>query len=333
MNEFPYYITKYFGEYLPLHVGVSPNTGKSYRDTFVQLLTFMESQYGIKPEKVILEVFTADKIEAFLLYLEEIRKVSVSSRNQRLAAIHSFCKYLQKKELSCFERCASIIAIPYKKTPEAPVTYLSLEEAQLLFSLPDTKGKKGVRDLTIMILLYETGARVQELLELTRPQIKFGNTPSVELHGKGNKSRLVPISHDVADISKNYMMAYNIEGEHELLFTNNRHEVLTRAGIQFIISKYVEMGRKIHPDYYRKKISSHSFRHSKAMHLLEAGVNLIYIRDFLGHASITTTEIYAKTNPDIKRKYITENSASFSTSVKYSHKEKEDLLNWLKRNI
>ena len=333
MHEFSYHITKYFREYLPLHVGVSPNTEKSYRDAFVQLLTFMKSQYGIKPEKLTIEVFTADKIEAFLLYLKESRKVSISSQNQRLAAIHSFCKYLQRKELSCFERCAGILTIPYKKTPEVPVTYLSLEETHLLFSLPDTKDKKGLRDLTIMILLYETGARVQELIELTLSQIKFGRTPSVELHGKGNKSRLVPISQDVTDILTKYMISYNIEGEQELLFTNNRHEGLTGAGTQYIISKYVEMGRKTNPDYYRKKISNHSFRHSKAMHLLEAGVNLIYIRDFLGHSSITTTEVYAKTNPEIKRKYITENSASFSTSKKYSHKEKEDLLNWLKNNI
>jgi len=333
MHEFPYHITKYFREYLPLHVGVSPNTEKSYRDTFVQLLTFMKSQYNIKPEKLTIEVFTVDKIEAFLLYLEESRKVSISSRNQRLAAIHSFCKYLQRKELSCFECCAGILTIPYKKTPEVPVTYLSLEETHLLFSLPDTKDKKGLRYLTIMIFLYETGARVQELIELTFSQIKFGRTPSVELHGKGNKSRLVPISQDVADILKKYMISYKIEGEQELLFTNNRHEGLTRAGIQYIITKYIEMGKKTNPGYYRKKISNHSFRHSKAMHLLEAGVNLIYIRDFLGHSSITTTEVYAKTNPDIKRKYITENSASFSTSKKYGHKEKEDLLNWLKNNI
>lgn len=333
MNEFPYHITKYFKEYLPLHVGVSANTEKSYRDTFVQLLTFIKSQYGIKPEKLTLEGFTADKIEAFLFYLKESRKVGISSQNQRLAAIHSFCKYLQRKELSCFERCAGILTIPYKKTPEVPVTYLSLEEIHLLFSLPDTKNKKGLRDLTITVLLYETGARVQELIELTLSQIKFGRTPSVELHGKGNKSRLVPIRQDVADILRKYMISYNIEGEQELLFTNKRHEKLTGAGIQYIISKYIEMGRKTNPDYYRKKISNHSFRHSKAMHLLEAGVNLIYIRDFLGHSSITTTEVYAKTNPEIKRKYITENSASFITSKKYSYKEKENLLNWLKNNI
>ena len=333
MHEFSYHITKYFKEYLPLHVGVSANTEKSYRDTFVQLLTFIKSQYGIKPEKLTLEGFTADKIEAFLFYLKESRKVKISSQNQRLAAIHSFCKYLQRKELSCFERCAGILTIPYKKTPEVPVTYLSLEEIHLLFSIPDTKNKKGLRDLTIMVLLYEMGARVQELIELTLSQIKFGRTPSVELHGKGNKSRLVPIRQDVADILKKYMIPYNIEGEQELLFTNKRHEKLTGAGIQYIVSKYVEMGRKTNPDYYRKKISNHSFRHSKAMHLLEAGVNLIYIRDFLGHSSITTTEIYAKTNPEIKRKYITENSASFITSKKYSYKEKENLLNWLKNNI
>lgn len=333
MYEFSYHITKYFKAHLPLHVGASANTEKSYRDTFVQLLAFIKSQYGIKPERFSVKDLTEDKIEAFLFYLKESRKISISSQNQRLAAIHSFCKYLQKKELSCFDRCAGILTIPYKKKPEVPVTYLSLEEIQLLFSLPDTKTKKGLRDLTIMTLLYETGARVQELIELALSQIKFGCTPSAELHGKGNKSRLVPICQDVADILRKYMTLFNIEGEQELLFTNKRHEGLTGAGVQYIISKYVEMGRKAKPDYYRKKISNHSFRHSKAMHLLEAGVNLIYIRDFLGHSSVTTTEIYAKTNPNIKRKYITENSASFNTSTKYSHKEKEDLLHWLKNNI
>jgi site-specific recombinase XerD len=260
MHDFSYHITKYFKEYLPLHVGVSVNTEKSYRDSFVQLLTFMKSQYGIKPEKLTIESFTADKIEAFLFYLRDSRKVSISSQNQRLSAIHSFCKYLQRKELSCFENCAGILTIPYKKTPEVPVTYLSLEEIHLLFSLPDTKNKKGLRDLTIMVLLYESGARVQELIELTLSQIKYGRTPSVELHGKGNKSRLVPICQDVADILKKYMISYNIENEQALLFTNKRNESLTGAGIQYIINKYVEMGRKTNPDYYRKRITNHSFR-------------------------------------------------------------------------
>lgn len=333
MHEFSYHLTKYFKEHLPLHVGVSINTEKSYRDTFVQLLTFIKNQYGVKPEKLVIEDFTTDKIETFLSYLKESRKTSVSTQNQRLAAIHSFCKYLQRKELSCFERCSAILTIPYKKIPEAPVTYLSLDEIQLLFTLPDTKNKRGLRDLTIMVLLYETGARAQELIDLTLSQIKFGCTPSVELHGKGKKSRLVPICQNVGDILKKYMISFNIKDEQELLFTNKQHEGLTGAGVQYIIDKYVGIGRKNKPDYYRKKISNHSFRHSKAMHLLEAGVNLIYIRDFLGHSSITTTEIYAKTNPDIKRKYITENSASFSMSKKYSYKEREDLLSWLKSNV
>ena len=331
--NFSYHFTKYFKEHLPLHVGASINTEKSYRDTFVQLLTFIKDQYGVRPEKLVVEDFTADKIETFLLYLKESRKIKDSSQNQRLAAIHSFCKYLQRKELSCFERCSEILSIRSKKIPEAPVTYLSLEEIQLLFSLPDTKDKKGLRDLTILVLLYETGARVQELIDLTLSQIKFGSTPSVELHGKGKKSRLIPIGQNVADILKKYMLSFNIKDEQELLFTNRRHEGLTSSGVQYIVDKYVGMGRKNKPDFYKKKISNHSFRHSKAMHLLEAGVNLIYIRDFLGHSSITTTEIYAKTNPDIKRKYITENSASFSTSKKYGYKEKEDLLSWLKNNL
>ena len=333
MHEFSYHITKYFKEHLPLYLGVSINTEKSYRDTFVQLFTFIKNQYGVKPEKMVIEDFTADKIETFLSYLKDSRKTSVSTQNQRLAAIHSFCKYLQRKELSCFERCSAILTIPYKRISEVPVTYLSLEEIQLLFTIPDAKSKKGLRDLTIMVLLYETGARVQELIDLTVSQIKFGCTPSAELHGKGKKSRLVPICQNVADILKKYMTSFNIQDGNELLFTNKRREGLTGAGVQYIIDKYVAMGRKNKPDYYRKKISNHSFRHSKAMHLLEAGVNLIYIRDFLGHSSIITTEVYAKTNPDIKRKYITENSASFSTPKKYSYKEKEDLLGWLKNNF
>jgi integrase/recombinase XerD len=146
----------------------------------------------------------------------------IPAENQRLAAIHSFCRYLQRKELSCFERCSAILSIRSKRIPEAPVTYLSLEEIQLLFSLPDTKDKKGLRDLTILVLLYETGARVQELIDLTLSQIKFGGTPSVELHGKGKKSRLVPIGQNVADILKKYMVSFNIKDEQELLFTNKQ---------------------------------------------------------------------------------------------------------------
>ena len=119
----------------------------------------------------------------------------------------------------------------------------------------------------------------------------------------------------------------------EPLFVNRRNEKLTRAGIQYIIDKYVNMGRELKPEYFRNRITNHSFRHSKAMHLLEAGVNLVYIRDLLGHTTVLTTEIYARSNPHIKEEQLKKNSTSIKTKGRYSQKEKEDLIAWLKGNL
>jgi site-specific recombinase XerD len=182
--------------------------------------------------------------------------------------------------------------------------------------------------------LYETGARVQELIDLTVASFHIGaGNPYVELRGKGNKLRRNPIGEDVADILKKYLGAYRIEFPNASVFINSQHGKLTRAGIQHIIDKYIAKAKRLHPDIFRGRYSNHSFRHSKAMHLLEAGVNMIYIRDFLGHSSVTTTEIYAKTNPDIKRKILTENSLAGVVREHYDDNEREDLLGWLKNNL
>jgi Site-specific recombinase XerD len=132
---------------------------------------------------------------------------------------------------------------------------------------------------------------------------------------------------------KKYIKEYDIVKEEQLLFTNSRQNHLTRVGVQYIIDKYVERGRKMNPDMLRKNITNHSFRHSKSMHLLEAGVNLLYIRDFLGHTSVTTTEIYAKTNAEIKRKVIEQHGVMLDIKDKYSASKKDELLDWLKSDF
>ena len=333
-SDFAYHVTKYFAEYLPLHIGASANTCKSYRDTFLQLITYVESTYRVAPKKISLVSITDTVIEDFLLHLEASVGVGVSTRNQRLAAIHSFFKYIQRKELTLFSQCAAILSIRFKKSPPPIMTYLSIQETEILMSIPDSNAKKGLRDLAVLAVLYESAARVQELIDLTSSNLNISNgTPYIELRGKGNKLRKIPIVEGVADILTKYLSAYRIVNSKDVVFHNSQKKRLTRAGVQYIVDKYIKLARQQNKGMFSQNITNHSFRHSKAMHLLEAGVNLIYIRDFLGHSSVTTTEIYAKTNPEIKRKLLTENNLLSAEGVQFSADEKDELMDWLKNNL
>jgi len=333
MNDFGFYITKFFSEYLPSNLGASINTVKSYRDAFVQFISFFEAKYKIKSSKLSFDYITVPSIEDFLLWLEEEKRISIATRNQRLAAIHSFFKYIQHREPAYFNLCTSILSIGFKKTSLSAISYLSLNEIKILFSLPNKKIKQEYRDLTMLVILYDTGARVQELIDLKLQQIRLDSKPIIYLQGKGNKTRVVPIGNDTANIIKKYIVDNAITIPTDNLFKNKQQKPLTRAGVDYVLNKYIEIGRKQKPNLFKKTVSPHCMRHSKAMHLLEAGVNLIYIRDFLGHASVTTTEIYAKTNPELKRKFLEESSVSLGVTSKYSKQNKEDLLQWLARNI
>lgn len=332
-DSFSYHVTKYFSDYLPNQTAASINTIHSYRDTFVQLLNFFKKEKHIPPEKLCFSDFTPENVEGFLCRLESERGISIATRNQRLAAVHAFFRYIQYREPAGFEQCAGVLAVPFKKTPSPTVGYMSLEEMQILFSIPEQTTLKGLRDLSVLLVLYETGARVQELIDLQVASFRFGSTNQVLLHGKGDKSRIVPINARVASITKKYIKQHGRIKQDDLVFVNRTGGQLTRAGVQYIIDKNVALARKQRPDLFSSKITNHSFRHSKAMHLLEAGVNLVYIRDFLGHSSIMTTEIYARSNPKIKEEHLRKNSASLGVQEKYNAKEKEDLMDWLKKSL
>lgn len=328
-----YYIPRFFTDYIPKQRSLSSNTVKSYRDTIVLLLNYFEKVLRLKPEKLTYADFTSSNIEGFLNWLEESRNVSVSTRNQRLAAIHAFFRYVQYKEPSAFDQCKEVLSVPYKKATAIPMNYLSLEEIRIVLSLPDQKTASGIRDMAILTLLYETGARVQELIDLTPQSIREKPVITVELHGKGGKTRVIPLNREAYGIVKSYMTRHGRINKSEPLFVNRAGKKLTRAGIQYVIDKYVALAADSSPGLFTKRITNHCFRHSKAMHLLEAGVNLIYIRDFLGHASVTTTEIYAKTNPKIKEELILKNSPTLESRKRYSDKQKEDLIQWLRKNL
>jgi site-specific recombinase XerD len=236
-------------------------------------------------------------------------------------------------EPALFNHCREILALEFKKKPEPEIGYLRIDEMKYLLSLPDTTNRHEFRDLAILSTLYETGARVQELIDLRYGDVSLNSCPTILLKGKGGKSRTVPIGKDVATILRNYIINYGVTETGQYIFTNSLGNKLTRVGVQYIIDKYVKRGRILDSSLFHGKITNHSFRHSKSMHLLEAGVNLIYIRDFLGHTSVTTTEIYARANVEIKRKTIEQHGATLATDDKYSRKLKDDLLSWLKTTL
>lgn len=329
-KKLDYYITKYFKEYLPSIIGVSINTINSYKDTFVLLLEYLRKQKKIDINNLQLDDINSEIVENFLVYLEVERNNSISTRNQRLAAIHSFYKFLQRKELACFDLCSNILSIPKKKAPTPTISYFSLSETEILINKPNTKLKSGFRDYVVLLFMYETAARASEIVNLTRKQVFLTQQPYVILFGKGNKERMVPISKNLSDALNKYFSVFKISSYEDFVFYNNKKEKLTTKGIEYILKKYIELAKIDNPDKFRKSYSNHSMRHARAMHLLEAGVNLIYIRDILGHKSIITTEIYAKTSAVVKNEQIIKHSKSLNVKSKYKETEKDTLLDFLK---
>lgn len=177
--------------------------------------------------------------------------------------------------------------------------------------------------------MYETACRAQELADLTLKQLFLNEHSYVILVGKGNKERNVPLSSELKSVLMKYLSAFNVINTEQFVFKNKYNNKLTTKRIEYILLKYVKISKIKYKDKFQKNYSNHSMRHSRAMHLLEAGVNLIYIRDILGHTSVTTTEIYAKTNPIIKEKQILEHSKNLNSNQKYSETQKADLLKFL----
>lgn len=327
-----YYITNYFSEYLPNVLGASIRTINSYRDTFIILFEYIKKEYKININNMDLNILDYTKIEKFLEYLENERKNSTSTRNQRLAAVSSFYKYLQKRELSVFNICSDILTIPKKKAETKVMAYFSVDEIKLLINKPNTKNKYGFRDYVLLLFMYETASRAQEISDLQTKQLFLGDN-YVILTGKGNKSRRIPLTKELSGLLVKYINIFKVDKEDNYVFQNKSNQKMTTKGIEYILIKYVKECKEKYRDKFKQNYSNHSMRHTRAMHLLESGVNLVYIRDILGHSSITTTEIYAKTNPKIKEQQILQHSQNLQVKQRYSQKEKEDLLKFLKNNI
>lgn len=303
-NDFAYQLSRYFTVYLAGQRNLSPNTIASYRDTFSKLLRFFTEQ-GIAPEKLNFPQITREKIENFLTWLEASQGCSIATRNHRLSALKSFFRYVQIVCPEYLALCGAILNdIHIKKSPKPVIFYLSKSGITLLLAQPNVKTSDGRRDLTMLSLLYDSGARVQELCDLTVQNLRLDTPATVILTGKGRKSRCVPLSAPNAAILRKYLKERKLDRPeclHDPVFTNRQNDKLTRGGVSYILTKYVHMANDAQPNTLPKSLTPHCLRHSKAMHMLEAGSNLIYIRDFLGHEDVETTQVYAKANPESKR--------------------------------
>lgn len=295
-------------------------------------IAFMESK-NVKVGKLTLEKINKEIVVEFLNRIQVERNCSSSTRNARLAAIHSFFRYVQYQHPENLYECQKILSIKVKMTEKLPMKYLTIDGITLLLQQPDTTTSKGRRDLTLLSLMYDTGIRVQELIDLTPSMLRLDKPSTIRITGKGSKTRIVPMLEEQVRLLKNYMNEHDLLKPHTNmypLFYNNRREKLTRVGVNYILLKYAGMARMQDSKLIPEKISCHSLRHSKAMHLLQAGVNLVYIRDILGHVSVQTTEIYARADSKQKREAIEKAYADVKPKENPKWLTNDNLLDWLK---
>ena len=329
-TDFALYLRRFLTNHLAGLRGCSPNTIASYRDTFKLLIVYFRDEKSIPPGKLTLDRVDAAAIKGFLDWLETGRGNSTSTRNQRLAAISSMYTWLQSEDPAQMACCQDILAIPAKKQAQPTVNHLTVEQTRGLLAQPDRSTRQGRRDATLLATLYDTAARVQELADLTVRDIRLQHPAMAALTGKGCKTRHVPLMDNTAAIVAAYLAEHRLDkpghDDHPAFF-NQHGTKLSRGGIAWIIRKY--QAKTNDPPLADAQISPHVLRHSKAMHLYEAGVPLPYIRDILGHVDLSTTEIYARASTEAKRKALEAAYPDVVTDDLPEWNQDPGLLEWL----
>lgn len=329
-------LSRYFFEYLPSERGLSQETIQSYRDAMSLLLDFCEQERKIRRDKLEISDFSRELIEAFLRWLEQEKGNSITTRNQRRAAINAFFNFLQYENPGLVLLCQQIREIPPKKCEQRVVPHLSEEAIQTILGQPNLTTREGRRDFAFLTLIYESAARASEIANLCFGDIHFEKKGAiVHLKGKGKKFRDVPILPAPTKILKNYLAEESRYRQCDIaapLFCNRSKASLTRGGVYYIVQKYVSLAQKKAPDLFPVQVHPHVFRHSRAMHWLEAGVDLQYIKDLLGHSDIKTTEVYARLNIKMKQEMLEKvHSQQLSANQHPSWTDDEGLMQWLQQ--
>jgi integrase/recombinase XerD len=329
------WLSKFLTDHLAGERDLSPQTISSYRDAIKLLLTWYRDVQAIPPEKLRLSDLDRTRVLAFLDWLETERGNSPATRNQRLAVIKSLARYTAVGRPEFLDQAIQIIAVKQKKTPATDMGYLTGDEVKALLAAPDPATRRGLRDTVLLSTLYDTAARVQEICDLNTADIRAARPMLLTLHGKGSKTRRVPVMDPTARLLEDYLDKRarhpGVGADADPLFQDPNQTRLTRWGVTKLLAKHVESLRRRDPAYAAGvNITPHVIRRTRAMHLLKAKVNLIYIRDLLGHADVSTTEIYARADPETKRKAIESAYESLTPDLSLvDWTADRDLLDWL----
>lgn len=298
------WIRRFLMEYLIGERNLARNTQQSYRDAVRLLVVFTATRVHKKVDELLIPDIDADLLRAFLRHIEEKRKCSVSSRNQRLAAIHALAGFIAERCPEYLDWCAQLRIVKAKRSTSRPVCYLEKLEIDALLASPSPATRLGCRDRALLLFLYNSGARAEEAATLCVEDLNLhsggdGTLSSVCLHGKGGKVRICPLWASTTATLRNLVAGRNVK---ERVFLNRRSEPLTRFGIHEIVTRHARTAMNRVPQMRKKRIGPHTIRHTTATHLLRAGVDINTIRAWLGHVSINTTNIYAETDLEMKAK-------------------------------
>ena len=332
-TNFARHVTAFLTTYLAGQRNASPNTIRSYRDTFVLLLRYLRDVRGLSAEKVTLATLGAPTIVAFLEHLQAERRCGPRTCNQRLAVIHAFARYVQGESPDHLLAMQRVLAIPPRRFPRKPVRYLEAADLGAVLAQPDPTSATGRRDAVLLSVLYDTGARCQELLDLRVNDVRLDAPAQVTLTGKGRKTRIVPLMASTVVSLRGYLEAQRLlepDAGERPVFGGRNGAPMSRSGLRYLLAKHVESAARSRTGI-PSKVGPHTLRHTKAMHMLQAGVPLVIIRDILGHVDVKTTEVYARADLEMKRRAL-ENAAMSpgapATSA-LTWREDRELMAWL----
>jgi integrase/recombinase XerD len=326
------WVRRFLLEHLVGEPNLARNTQRSYRDTLALLIPFIAAQAPKPVDQLELDHVTADRVRQFLQDLEQTRGCGVTTRNQRLAVIHALAHFIGRHRPEQIEGCGQSRAIPFKRAAPTPITYLDKPEMDALLAAPDRNIAQGRRDYVLLLFLYNTGARADEAAQLHVGDLHLAQAPrrdhsSVRICGKGNKLRLCPLwPHTASELTP--LIGGRAPTEH--VFLNRCGRPITRFGIHTLVKRHVAGLSAQMPALAAKRVSPHSIRHTCATHLLRAGVDINTIRAWLGHVSLTTTNIYAETDLEMKAQALAHCEVKGGTEQSKRWREGAGLMAFLK---
>lgn len=326
--SFPHLLHSFFHEWLVQQRNISHHTVLSYRDSWRLFLRFVAARKNKPVSQLGLTDLTEPEVLAFLQYTEQERKTSIGTRNCRLAGLRSFFHFVADREPLVARQCAEILRIPTKRAPQGTLCHMEDNEVSAILDQPNRSRIEGQRDHVLLAVLYNTGARIQEALNITPRALRLESPLHVRLFGKGRKERICPLWPETVALLKAFLRKQP-RGEDETIFVNRYGRPLGAAGVRFKLKQYLEAAGRNTPSLVGKRVTPHTFRHSTAVSLVSAGVDVTVIRDWLGHASLDTTNHYARANVETKRKALEKVDPAARPGRPPRWKRNPELMAWL----